>query len=93
MNRPTVSTGVVGIQDGATRAGEYGKGELQKNMQIEVSPTFDKRDKRVTYMECFGRLMAGIARVDILTRRWYRRGPTAACADYASGRWQVTKMP
>jgi hypothetical protein len=37
------------------------KGELQKNMQIEVSPTFDKRDKRVTYMECFGRLMAGIA--------------------------------
>lgn len=37
------------------------KGELQKNMQIEVSPSFDNRDKRVTYMECFGRLMAGIA--------------------------------
>lgn len=37
------------------------KGTLQKNMQTEFSPTFDKRDKRVTYMECFGRLMAGIA--------------------------------
>lgn len=37
------------------------KGELTKKMTIEVSPTFDKRDRRVTYMECFGRLMAGIA--------------------------------
>ena len=37
------------------------RGELQKNMQVEVSPTWDGRDKRVTYMECFGRLMAGIA--------------------------------
>lgn len=37
------------------------KGELSKNMLVEVSPTWDGRDKRVTYMECFGRLMAGIA--------------------------------
>lgn len=37
------------------------KGELSKNMQIEVSPTWDGRDKRVTYMEAFGRLMAGIS--------------------------------
>lgn len=37
------------------------KGELQKNMIVEVSPTWDGRDKRVTYMEAFGRLMAGIA--------------------------------
>ena len=37
------------------------KGELQKNMQTEFSPTFDNRDHRVLYMECFGRLMAGIA--------------------------------
>lgn len=37
------------------------KGELQKNMLVEVSPTWDGRDKRVTYMETFGRLMAGIA--------------------------------
>lgn len=37
------------------------KGELHKNMIIEVSPTWDGRDKGVTYMETFGRLMAGIA--------------------------------
>lgn len=36
-------------------------GELQRDMQVEVSPTWDGRDKRVTYMEAFGRLMAGIA--------------------------------
>ena len=35
------------------------KGELQKNMQTEFSPSFDNR--KVLYMECFGRLMAGIA--------------------------------
>ena len=37
------------------------EGKLQANMQIEVSPSFDNRDKRVTYMEAFGRLMAGVA--------------------------------
>ncbi|MDE5761818.1 MAG: DUF2264 domain-containing protein, partial [Bacteroides sp.] len=37
------------------------KGELQKNMQLEFSPTWDGRDKRVAYMETFGRLMAGIS--------------------------------
>lgn len=37
------------------------KGELSKNMQVEVSPTWDGRNKRVTYMECFGRLMSGLA--------------------------------
>jgi hypothetical protein len=37
------------------------KGELAKNMQVEVSPTWDGRNKRVTYMEAFGRLMDGIA--------------------------------
>ncbi len=36
-------------------------GTLQKNMQLELSPTWDNRDKKVAYMECFGRLMAGIA--------------------------------
>ena len=36
-------------------------GTLQKNMTLELSPTWDNRDKRVAYMECFGRLMAGIA--------------------------------
>lgn len=37
------------------------KGQLQKSMQLEVSPNWDGRNKRVAYMECFGRLMAGIA--------------------------------
>jgi len=36
-------------------------GELQKNMQVEVSPTWDGRNKKVTYMEAFGRLMSGLA--------------------------------
>lgn len=37
------------------------KGELKKNMQVELSPSWDGRNKDVTYMEAFGRLMAGIA--------------------------------
>ena len=37
------------------------KGELQKNMQTEYSPSFDNRNRKVVYMETFGRLMAGIA--------------------------------
>jgi|JI7StandDraft_1071085.scaffolds.fasta_scaffold03960_6 hypothetical protein len=37
------------------------KGELRKNMKIEVSPTWDGRPKDVAYMEAFGRLIAGIA--------------------------------
>ena len=37
------------------------EGRLQQNMQVEVSPNWDGRDRRVTYMETFGRLMAGIA--------------------------------
>ena len=37
------------------------KGELQKNMQMEFSPSFDNRNRKVAYMETFGRLMAGIA--------------------------------
>ena len=37
------------------------KGELRSTMKLELSPTFDDRDPAVGYMECFGRLMAGIA--------------------------------
>lgn len=37
------------------------KGELQKNMTLEFSPQWDGRDKRVAYMETFGRLMAGLS--------------------------------
>lgn len=36
------------------------KGELQKNMTLELSPNWDGRNKRVSYLETFGRLMAGI---------------------------------
>lgn len=36
-------------------------GTLQKNMQTEFAPTFDGRNRNVLYLECFGRLMAGIA--------------------------------
>lgn len=37
------------------------EGRLQQEMEVEVSPSWDGRDKRVTYMETFGRLMAGLA--------------------------------
>ncbi|NDV59140.1 DUF2264 domain-containing protein [Bacteroides sp. 519] len=37
------------------------EGKLAAEMQVEVSPTWDGRDIRVTYMECFGRLMSGLA--------------------------------
>ncbi|MFT3746354.1 MAG: DUF2264 domain-containing protein [Pyrinomonadaceae bacterium] len=37
------------------------KGELVKNMEMQVGPTWDNRDKRVGYMEAFGRLIAGLA--------------------------------
>ena len=36
-------------------------GELQKTMQTEYSPSFDNRNRKVVFMETFGRLMAGIA--------------------------------
>lgn len=37
------------------------EGNLKQNMLVEVSPTWDGRNKNVTYMEAFGRLMDGIA--------------------------------
>lgn len=37
------------------------RGELQTTMPMEYSPTWDGRDKRVAWMETFGRLTAGIA--------------------------------
>lgn len=37
------------------------EGKLQQNMLVELSPTWDGRDQRVTYMEAFGRTMAGLA--------------------------------
>jgi hypothetical protein len=37
------------------------EGKLVQNMIVETSPTWDGRNIKVTYMECFGRLMAGLA--------------------------------
>lgn len=37
------------------------RGTLQKNMVVEQSPAWDGRNKKVCYMEAFGRLMAGLA--------------------------------
>jgi len=37
------------------------KGELSKNMKLELSPIWDGRSERVAYMEAFGRLMSGLA--------------------------------
>ena len=37
------------------------KGLLVKNMEMQFGPTRDNRDKRVGYMEAFGRLIAGLA--------------------------------
>lgn len=37
------------------------KGELKKTFPLELSPTWDGRDRAVAYLECFGRLMSGIA--------------------------------
>ncbi|TDQ76334.1 DUF2264 domain-containing protein [Sphingobacterium yanglingense] len=41
--------------------GNISKQEFRKNMPMEVSPTFDKRDSGVGYLEAFGRLLAGMA--------------------------------
>ncbi|MFR9652016.1 MAG: DUF2264 domain-containing protein, partial [Rikenellaceae bacterium] len=37
------------------------KGEFKKNMEVELSPSWGKRNARVVYLETFGRLMSGIA--------------------------------
>lgn len=37
------------------------KGELHKNMLMELSPIWDGRNKEVGYLEAFGRLLSGIA--------------------------------
>jgi hypothetical protein len=37
------------------------RGELKKRFALELSPTWDGRSKDVAYLECFGRLMSGIA--------------------------------
>jgi hypothetical protein len=41
--------------------GPLSRGELKKRFALEVSPTWDGRDRSVAYLECFGRLIAGMA--------------------------------
>lgn len=41
--------------------GPIAKGQLQARFKPELSPTWDGRPPEVAYLECFGRLMAGIA--------------------------------
>lgn len=37
------------------------EGMLRERMPVEYSHTWDGRNKQVAYMECFGRLMAGLS--------------------------------
>jgi hypothetical protein len=37
------------------------RGRLQSTFKPELSPTWDGRDSKVAYLECFGRLISGIA--------------------------------
>lgn len=37
------------------------KGTLHQNMDLETGPLWDHRDENLGYIECFGRLMAGLA--------------------------------
>ena len=37
------------------------RGELKKRFPLELSPTWDGRSPNVAYLECFGRLISGIA--------------------------------
>jgi hypothetical protein len=41
--------------------GPMSRGELQRTFKPELSPTWDGRDPKVAYLECFGRLISGIA--------------------------------
>lgn len=41
--------------------GPMSQGQLQSTFKPAVSPTWDGRNLKVAYLECFGRLMAGIA--------------------------------
>ena len=63
------------------------RGELQKNMMTEFSPSFDNRNRKVVYMETFGRLMAGIA--PWLSLPDSVAGPTPADAEELAMRQQL----
>jgi len=70
-----VATPVLGVPGGSDRdtqlallrrmaepvLGAMAEGRLVRDFAVELSPSWDGRDRRVTYLECFGRLIAGIA--------------------------------
>lgn len=41
--------------------GAMSRGRLHRDFPLELSPTWDGRDPKVAYLECFGRLIAGVA--------------------------------
>jgi hypothetical protein len=41
--------------------GPFAQGRLQAEFKPELSPTWDGRNPKVAYLECFGRLISGIA--------------------------------
>lgn len=69
---PTPSVGGTGAEDRAYMVdllrrmaepvlGPMSKGQLQARFKPELSPTWDGRPVKVAYLECFGRLIAGLA--------------------------------
>ncbi len=64
-------------------------GKLQKNMQTEFAPSFDSHNRKVIYMEAFGRLMAGIAHGCLCLTTIVVKGGSAT--SYANGHWHRTK--
>ena len=45
------------------------EGKLQQNMLVEVSPTWDGRNKKVTYMECFWSINGWVSSLDFFAGR------------------------
>ena len=62
------------------------RGELQKNMLTEFSPSFDNRNRKVVYMETFGRLMAGIA-------PWLNAEPESTLTEWARASYRHAVDP
>ena len=48
------------------------------NKNLELSPTWDNRDKKVAYMEAFGRLLAGLAPCSTCPTTTHQKAPSAS---------------